>query len=129
MNPKLESRVSSLEKQLRRQQVMGAIAALCLVAVFTLGADEKGNELRDVVKAKNIVIADGEGKDSALLSKSGIVFFNGQGTPMALYSNLGITLYGRDGGVVVTISESEEGSGSITLRNKAGEMIGTGGAE
>lgn len=132
MNPELESRIHSLEKQVKRQRWIGIAVGLCVVAALTVGAALDEDEVHDVLKARSIVVSDGEGKDSALLSKSGVLYFDGKGKPMALYSNLGITLYGRgsENDAIVIIGQSDDGdSGSISVRNKAGEMVAIGDGE
>jgi len=120
----LESRIKALEKQVRRQRWVGAAAALCVVAILTMGVGDDPDEIFEVLRAKNVMISNAEGSDSTLISKSGVLFFNDETRPMALYSNIGFTLFGRDGDVVASISHAEDHDGAtLKIRNRAGELV------
>jgi len=120
----IESRIDTLEKQISRQRWIGVVAALCLVAILTMGIGEDSEEIFEMLRTKNLMISNAEGSDSTLISKSGVLFFNKETKPMALYSNIGFTLFGRDGNVVASLSHAEDHDGAtLKIRNRAGELV------
>ena len=63
----LASRLEQLERSLRRMRLITSITGLGFVSVFLLGATRSTNRSPDVLRAKMLIIEDGNGRERIVL--------------------------------------------------------------
>ena len=153
MNDDIEARMNALEKQVRRQRWIGAVAGLCVIAAFTTGAVT--DEVHDVLKAKKIVVVGNEGNELVILDDAAeggaITIKNEDGksivdlfsqkkggylrvrskddkSRMFLSENQIMFVNEKDDAVLI-LGESKAGNGFVQTRNNNHNLVSLGGTE
>jgi hypothetical protein len=108
MNNELEERINALERHVRRQRRIGAVAGLCVVAAWTRALTT--NEVYDVLKAKKIEVIGADGKVVV-----GLAAWDHGGA---------VWTYNNDGVAVAAMLAGEEGGGFVAYNNEAETLAG-----